>query len=39
MLLQPIEDLLEDQSQYSKILNTKTDILHCDTETDILCCD
>ena len=36
VLLQPIEDLLEDQSQYSIILNTETDILHYDTETDIL---
>ena len=39
VLLQPVEDLLEDRSQYSKILNIETDILHCDTETDILCCD
>ena len=36
VLLQPVEDLLEDRSQYSIILNTETDILHCDTETDIL---
>ena len=33
VLLQPIEDLLEDRSQ---ILNTETDILHCDNESDIL---
>ena len=39
VLLQPVEDLLEDRSQYSKILNTETDILHCDTEIDILHCD
>ena len=37
VLLQPVEDLLEDRSQYSIILNTETDILHCDTETDIFC--
>ena len=35
VLLQPVEDLLEDRAQYSIILNTETDILHCDTETDI----
>ena len=33
MLLQPVEDLLEDRSQR---LNTETDILHCDNESDIL---
>ena len=33
MLLQLVEDLLEDRSQR---LNTETDILHYDNESDIL---